>query len=172
MSTGRCCVATAPFILTITPPSRGCAASGVAVTIATGRLYSGTHHVARMVGIEGPIACVDGSHIVDSNDDERALPRHHRSASDAALLRERAGAPRRGQLPLRQRHHRPRPRGRARSPATCAPGRRASTWSPDVLEHPYWEHERGLMAVVAVGAEADIRAAMAELEERLANAAP
>src|SRR3569832_763992 len=47
-------------------------AAGVAVTIVTGRMYSGTEAVARSVGIEGPIACVDGSHIVDLAGD-RAL---------------------------------------------------------------------------------------------------
>ncbi len=52
-----------------------------------------------------------------------------------------------------------------------------STWSPRlsvvarVVDHPYWEHERGLSAVVALGPERDIRAAAAELAERLGHAA-
>src|SRR6185312_14655768 len=51
------------------------------------------------------------------------------------------------------------------------------TWSPRVdlvacvAEHPSWEAERGLMAVVAVGHEHRIRAAAAEIEERLQHAA-
>ena len=34
------------------------AASGVPVTIVTGRMYSGTQHVARSLRLGGPIACV------------------------------------------------------------------------------------------------------------------
>jgi Cof subfamily protein (haloacid dehalogenase superfamily) len=59
---------------------------GVHVALCTGRLFSGTRHVAEELELEGPVACVDGSHIVDarsgralhlapvgSNDLERAL---------------------------------------------------------------------------------------------------
>src|SRR5580698_9736551 len=62
-------------------------ASGVPVTIVTGRLYSGTRHVARALRLRGPIACVDGSQIVDLRDD---TPLFYRSIAgdDAALLRD------------------------------------------------------------------------------------
>ena len=43
--------------------------AGVPVSIATGRLYSGTREVARRIGVLGPIACVDGSHIVHTEGD-------------------------------------------------------------------------------------------------------
>ena len=52
-----------------------------------------------------------------------------------------------------------------------------STWSPRlsvvarVIDHPYWEHERGLSAVVALASERDIRAAAAEVGDRLGHAA-
>lgn len=36
---------------------------GIAVTIVTGRLYSGTLPSARAIGLEGAIACADGSHV-------------------------------------------------------------------------------------------------------------
>src|SRR5262245_6506522 len=39
-------------------------AAGVHVTLATGRLYSGTRGIAGAIGVAGPVACVDGSHIV------------------------------------------------------------------------------------------------------------
>jgi Cof subfamily protein (haloacid dehalogenase superfamily) len=39
--------------------------AGVVVTIVTGRLRSGATAAARRCGIEGAIACVEGSHIVD-----------------------------------------------------------------------------------------------------------
>jgi Cof subfamily protein (haloacid dehalogenase superfamily) len=37
---------------------------GVPVSICTGRMYSGTRQIAQQLRLEGPIACVDGSHIV------------------------------------------------------------------------------------------------------------
>ncbi len=144
------------------------AGSGVPVTIVTGRLYSGTHAVARSVGISGPIACVDGSHIVDLGDDT-ALFHASIVGVDAGLLRD-----------VLRRH----------GPASflfaddtivhdadgAAFAGYVTTWSPRVsvvarvIDHPYWEHERGLMAVVAVGSEVAIRAAAAELEDRLDHA--
>jgi Cof subfamily protein (haloacid dehalogenase superfamily) len=39
-------------------------ARDVAVTICTGRMFSGTRHLALQLGLDAPIACVDGSHIV------------------------------------------------------------------------------------------------------------
>ncbi len=39
---------------------------GVHVALCTGRLFSGTRHVAEELELEGPVACVDGSHIVDA----------------------------------------------------------------------------------------------------------
>jgi hydroxymethylpyrimidine pyrophosphatase-like HAD family hydrolase len=40
--------------------------AGVTVTIATGRLYSGSIAAARACAIEGAIACVEGSHLVEA----------------------------------------------------------------------------------------------------------
>ena len=144
------------------------AARGVAVTIVTGRLYSGTHHVARGVGLTGPIACVDGSHIVDLEGDA-ALFHASIAGADAALLRE-----------VIRRHllatflfaddtivH---------DPAGAPFLGYVSTWPPrvaaaeSVVYHPFWEHERGLMAVVSVGTGPAVRAAAAELTERLHHA--
>ncbi|HMR07516.1 MAG TPA: HAD hydrolase family protein [Polyangiaceae bacterium] len=42
---------------------------GVAVSLCPGRMYSGTRHVARDVGLEGPVGCLDGSHVVDTRSD-------------------------------------------------------------------------------------------------------
>jgi hydroxymethylpyrimidine pyrophosphatase-like HAD family hydrolase len=41
----------------------------VPVAVCTGRMYSGTRHIARGVGVTGPVACVDGVHIVNAADD-------------------------------------------------------------------------------------------------------
>jgi HAD superfamily hydrolase (TIGR01484 family) len=38
----------------------------VPVTLCTGRMYSGTREIAAALRILGPVACIDGSHIVDS----------------------------------------------------------------------------------------------------------
>lgn len=46
---------------------------GVVVSIATGRMYSGTRAVAHRIGVTGPVACIDGSHIVDAVTDEELL---------------------------------------------------------------------------------------------------
>jgi hydroxymethylpyrimidine pyrophosphatase-like HAD family hydrolase len=46
---------------------------GVAVTICTGRMYSGVRDVARSLGLRAPVACVDGSYIVDCSRDEPLL---------------------------------------------------------------------------------------------------
>jgi Cof subfamily protein (haloacid dehalogenase superfamily) len=144
-------------------------ASGAAVTIVTGRLYSGTRKVARSVGLTGPVACVDGSHIVDLGDD-RGLFHATISGESAILVRD-----------VIERHG---PASFLFANDTIVHDHRGapfadyvSTWSPRVdvvarvADHPYWEHEPGLMAVVAVGTEARIRAAAAELQARLSHAA-
>jgi hydroxymethylpyrimidine pyrophosphatase-like HAD family hydrolase len=145
------------------------AASGVVVTIVTGRLYSGTHAVARHVGIEGPVACVDGSHIVDLTDDS-ALYEAGLAGADAALVREVIA--RNGAASFLFAND-----TIVHDPEGAPFAGYVRTWSPrvdvvaSVIDHPYWEHERGLMAVVAVGPETDIRAAVAELEVRLGQVA-
>ena len=48
---------------------------GVAVTICTGRLFTGSRAIARDVVIDGPIACTDGSDIVHATG-EHGLVRH------------------------------------------------------------------------------------------------
>jgi Cof subfamily protein (haloacid dehalogenase superfamily) len=40
---------------------------GVPVALCTGRMYSGTREIAEMLSILGPVACIDGSHIVDAS---------------------------------------------------------------------------------------------------------
>ena len=56
------------------------------VSIVTGRLYSGTRAIAQSVGIDGPVGCVDGSHIVRVEDD-RHLVSHAISETGAGHLR-------------------------------------------------------------------------------------
>lgn len=133
-------------------------ASGVPTTIATGRLYSGTRDVARQAAIAGPVACVDGSHIVDSRDDQalfsRALGGEHAVAVRGILERHEAAGFLFAQDSVVYDPRGERFIGYVRS------------WSPNVTSveqvtaHPYWEHEAGVHAVVAVGTEAQIRGAV------------
>ena len=144
-------------------------ASGVPVTIITGRLYSGSCAIAREVEITGPIACVVGSHIVDVARDEARFYRSL-SGADAATLR--------GVL---ERHESASFLFAHDSIVHDAAGEAFApyvrTWSNKievverVITHSHWDHELGLMAVVSIGLEEKILAAVAELRERLAEAA-
>ena len=61
--------------------------AGVAVTINTGRLHSGSIDAARACGIVGAIACCEGSHLVEA-ESERTLFRHAMTPPVTRLLRE------------------------------------------------------------------------------------
>jgi hydroxymethylpyrimidine pyrophosphatase-like HAD family hydrolase len=50
---------------------------GLAVTLCTGRMYSGTRSIAAELSVREPVACIDGSHIVD--------PQTNRELSSAPL---------------------------------------------------------------------------------------
>jgi len=139
--------------------------AGIAVTIVTGRMYSGSIAAARTAGIGGPIACVDGSQIVDTRDDRRLYERaltgevastlrrtltSHGTASflfdGDAIVHDAAGGPFTRYL---------------------------KTWSPlleeveRVYAHPAWEDNDGLLAVVAVGEREAIDAAAEETRAAL-----
>jgi hypothetical protein len=85
---------------------------GVPVAVCTGRMYSGTRDIARAVGVVGPVACVDGVHIVNTHDDKdlllqtiaptaaetlfRVLTEHRPTTfvfSDDTLFHDETGAP-------------------------------------------------------------------------------
>ena len=60
---------------------------GVAVAIATGRLYGGVLGAVRAIGLSGPVACADGSHLVDA-ENGRDLVHHGFEHDTLAGLRE------------------------------------------------------------------------------------
>jgi Cof subfamily protein (haloacid dehalogenase superfamily) len=144
-------------------------AAGVPSTIATGRLYSGTRAIARQASIEAPVACVDGSHIVDSRDDRelfsRALAGEHALAVRRILERHDAAG-----FLFAQDSVVYDPRG---EPFIAY----VRSWSTNVTSveqvtaHPYWEHEEGVHAVVAVGTEAQIRGAVEAIGAAVPEAA-
>ncbi|WP_441290615.1 HAD family hydrolase [Sorangium sp. KYC3313] len=142
--------------------------AGVPVSIATGRLYSGTREVARRIGVLGPIACVDGSHIVHTEGDAHLYSRTI-SGAEASLLRS-----------ITERHATASflfAQDSIVHDATGAPHvHYVRGWSPAIAEvervssHPYWEHEHGLLALVALGTELQVTAAVEEVRSELGEA--
>jgi Cof subfamily protein (haloacid dehalogenase superfamily) len=144
---------------------RAASKAGVRVSILTGRLYSGTRATAEALNLEGPVGCVDGSHLVDTST-HKTLFHHGIVGEDAKVLRD----------------------SMAKSgPATFLFARDAvvhdaagdaflsyvSTWSTDlrravrVVEHELWEAEDGITAVVAVGTAAQIEDAVESIRGAL-----
>ncbi len=133
-------------------------AAGVTVTIATGRLHSGALGAARACGIEGAIACAEGSHIVEVGGKD--LVHHAIPEASARVLRgafvahglaafvfDRDGI-----------HH---------DHAGAPFARYISTWSPNlrvVEESQAWETEP--LVAVAVGEPEAIAAAFAAVRDQ------
>jgi HAD superfamily hydrolase (TIGR01484 family) len=60
--------------------------AGVVVTIVTGRLWSGSLAAARACAIDGPIACVEGSHLIEV-ESKKTLAHHAMSPEVVQILR-------------------------------------------------------------------------------------
>jgi hypothetical protein len=82
-------------------------ASGIVVTIITGRLFSGTKPTADILGIDGPIGCADGSQVWAAGSCETLV--HHTFTPRAGHL----CAQQPGSIFVRWRYHRARCRRRA-----------------------------------------------------------
>lgn len=137
-------------------------AAGVRVTVVTGRLYSGTRESAHAIGALGPVACVDGTHIVEAGSDRDLL---HQALAERAAEAVRAAAARakvacflfaHDEIVFDDHGERFVPYVRLWSARMVRHGR--------ATEHPYWAHPRGVSAVVCVGPEEAIRHAAAEVE--------
>lgn len=129
--------------------------SGVLVSIATGRMFSGTRRIARQVGIEGPVACVDGSHIADALDGrERACAPIPLPSADPLL----AGLARHRPVTYVFAHDRVYHDERGEPFLQYV-----RTWSEelhaveDVLDPARWSAEPSIAAVVGIGTEEQIR---------------
>ncbi|HVY47878.1 MAG TPA: HAD hydrolase family protein, partial [Minicystis sp.] len=131
--------------------------------------YSGTRGIAREVGLAGPIACVDGSHIVDVATDRELYVRAIEPASTAEV---RAAVERHDLAAFLFAQD-----GIVHDEGGAPFAPYVSTWSDQiavverVTEHPFWDHERGVMAVVAIGLEAALMTAAREIRERAPDAA-
>lgn len=142
--------------------------AGITVAIVTGRLFSGTRQAARLLGLEGPVGCADGSHIVHAA--SGATLEHTTIRGDDAL-KLRAGLEL-GELATF-----------VFAQDTIVHDERGDdyldylrTWSPQteraqrVLEHASWSQD-GVTAVVSLADEASIGAATASIRSELAHAA-
>lgn len=142
---------------------------GVPTTIITGRLFSGTRHIADQIGTRGPIGCADGSHLVyaASGDDL-----HHGgiSGEHAARVRDLLEPLRAATFLFAHDQIVHDEEGDRFLPYV-------RTWSGDfvrterVVAHPHWEHERGVTGLVTLGDRACIQEASTELGRILDNVA-
>jgi HAD superfamily hydrolase (TIGR01484 family) len=134
--------------------------AGVTVTINTGRLHSGSVEAARVCGIVGPIACVEGSHLVEA-ESERTIARHAMGPAVTHLLREAF----RGLATFVFEHD-----GIHHDEAGEPYAHYVRTWSPklrlveEALDERVWANDP--LAAVAVGDSAMVEAAHALLRAR------
>jgi Cof subfamily protein (haloacid dehalogenase superfamily) len=141
--------------------------AGVPTTIVTGRLYSGSQQIAHAVGIEGPIGCVDGSQIVDTRSGREV---HLRPIGMDAALAVRELLVTHGAVGFLFAQD------LIVHDATGEPfAHYVRTWSPHieivdrVTEHPHWEDDAGVMAVVALGTTDQILPIVSILRSELAR---
>lgn len=137
-------------------------ARGIKVTILTGRLYSGTRPTAELLGIDGPVGCADGSHIVGVKGTKTLL---HRGIRGRAADRLRASLERNDLVAFLFAED-----------AIVHDERGADylpfvkTWSTDlrythqITDHALWESKAGMTAVVALGHEASIGRTVADIQ--------
>jgi Cof subfamily protein (haloacid dehalogenase superfamily) len=142
--------------------------AGIPTTIATGRLYSGSCDIAHAVGIEGPIACVDGSQIADTRTGREVYVRSI-AVETAVVVRDLLADHGAISFLFAQDLI-------VHDPAGEPYAHYVRTWSPRielvdrVTEHPHWEHDAGVMAVVALGHTEQIRSIVSTLRNELAHA--
>jgi Cof subfamily protein (haloacid dehalogenase superfamily) len=133
--------------------------AGVVVTIVTGRLWSGSLAAARACAIDGAIACVEGSHLVEV-ESKRTLAHHTMSTEVTELLRGAFGAHGLASFVFEADgiHHDERGEPYANYVATWSPNMRLVE---EVLDARVWANEP--LAAVAIGDAASVAAAHAQL---------
>jgi Cof subfamily protein (haloacid dehalogenase superfamily) len=135
---------------------------GIKVTILTGRLFSGTRPSAELLGIDGPVGCADGSHVVQVKGNKTLL---HHGIRGRAADRLRASLDRNDLVAFLFAED-----------AIVHDERGADylpyvrTWSTDlryahrVTEHALWDSKDGMTAVVALGREASVGRTVADIQ--------
>lgn len=137
-------------------------AHGIRVTIMTGRLYSGTREAADLLGIDGPVGCADGSHIVNVRGHKTLL---HRGIRGRAATRLRDCLRRNDLVAFLFAEDSIVHDDRG---ADYLPYVR--TWSTDlryakrVTDHDLWSSDDGMTAVVALGKQATIGRMVADIQ--------
>lgn len=140
---------------------RSLKARGVVVTILTGRLFSGTRNAAKAIGIDGPVGCADGSHVIHVKNEQTLL---HHGIRGKTATRLRAAITRHdlatflfsGDYIVHDR------KGEGYL-------QYVRTWSTELehaaslADHPLWTSNDGMTAVVALGREANIGRAVADI---------
>lgn len=148
---------------------RSAMAAGIRVSIITGRLYSGTRPVAQLLGLRTAVGCVDGSHLVDAGE-HTTLIHLGVCGGEAKVLRDVLARARLVTFVFAQD-------AIGHDHAATPFVEYVTTWSrdlrpvPDVFEHPLWEGEEGITAVVGVGPRDQIERAAAEIARDLPSAA-
>jgi Cof subfamily protein (haloacid dehalogenase superfamily) len=139
--------------------------AGVTVTIVTGRLHSGSLEAARACQIDGVIACVEGSHLVEASG-ERTHLRHGMGREVTAVLRDALGA--HGLASFIFEHDGIHHDERGEPYAAYV-----RTWSPrmqlveEALDERVWANDP--LAAVAIGDEAAVAAAHATIRAHAAS---
>lgn len=141
---------------------------GIKVTIVTGRLYSGARPSAHLLGIDGPVGCADGSHIVRVQGEKTLF---HRGIRGRAASRLRASLARNDLVAFLFAED-----------AIVHDERGAEylpyvrTWSTDlrfsyrVTDHELWDSRDGMTAVVALGKESSVGRTVADMEREAEGA--
>ncbi len=143
---------------------------GIAITIVTGRMYSGTREVARSLQLDGPIGCLDGSAIVAVREDRNLVSRALGAPAGRLLQAALAdGNPAVFVLGRDQIFH------DARGVPFAAYLR---GWTPcisrieDVTAAPHWDPGSDTAGVIAVGTRDEIAALAAALAHATDLVAP
>lgn len=146
---------------------RGLRRLGVAVTIITGRMYSGTKAAAQALGLDGPVACVDGAQIIDARTDT-AIEHGTLAPEDAAVVR--AAFAEHGActflLAGDEVIHDDGGRDHLAFMRVWSPQQRATG---DVLAHDVWGRAAALTAVVTLGERARLEQAAQALGDRVSQ---
>ena len=139
--------------------------AGVTVTINTGRLHSGSIEAARTCRIAGPIACMEGTHVVEA-ESERTLVRHAMTPAVTGVLRDAFA--RHGLASFVFEHD-----GIHHDEAGEPFANYVRTWSPklrlveEALDERVWANDP--LAAVAIGDAEEVAAAHAELAAHASN---
>lgn len=144
------------------------AKKGVPTTIITGRLYSGTRHIAREIGASDALGCVDGCHLVHGASGKEL---HHGGLGGTGADRVRQLLARRGVTSFVFSNDRI-----YHDEGGVAYLDYVRTWSVDheqvesVTDERHWENARGVTALVCIGNEATIRSVENEIRTSLGHA--